>query len=134
MKSLVNIDNQNKNNIYKQLTNVKYNEENLLKYNKSFENKNGKMRNLLILGTNKSLGLCNDDNCKQFFADSTYRAFPSNSEFKALCVMITYNLKNKLYELVNIALLEDETEETYNEYYSILKNKYSFSPQIITVD
>lgn len=29
--------------------------------------------------------------------------------------MITYNLKNKLYELVNIALLEDETEETYNE-------------------
>ena len=47
--------------------------------------------------------------------------------------MITYNLKNKLYELVNIALLEDETEETYNEYYSILKNKYFFTPKIVTV-
>ena len=84
MKSLVNIDNQNKNNIYKQLSNLKYNEENLLKYNISFENKKGKMRNLLILGTNKSLGLCNDDNCKQFFVDCTYHAVPSNSEFKAL--------------------------------------------------
>ena len=98
-----------------------------------FENSKRKMRNLLILGTNKSLSLCNDGNCKQFFVDSTYRAVPSNSEFKH-CVMITYNLKNKLYELVNIALLEDETEETYNEYYSILKNKYSFTPKIITVD
>lgn len=75
MKSLVNIDNQNKNNIYKQLSNLKYNEENLLKYNISFENKKGKIRNLLILGTNKSLGLCNDDNCKQFFVDCTYRVF-----------------------------------------------------------
>ena len=45
----------------------------------------------------------------------------------------TYNLKNKLYELVNLALLEDETEITYNEYYSILKNKYSFTLKIITV-
>ena len=82
MKSLVNIDNQNKNNIYKQLSNLKYNEENLLKYNISFETKKGKMRNLLILGTNKSLGLCNDDNCKQFFIVSTYRAVPSNSDLK----------------------------------------------------
>ena len=69
MKSLVNINNQNINNIHKQLSNLKFNEENLLKYNISFENKKGKIRNLLILGTNKSLGLCNDDNCKQFFVD-----------------------------------------------------------------
>ena len=64
------------------LSNLKYNEENLLKYNISFENSKGKMRNLLILGTNKSLNLCNDDNCKQFLVDSTYRAVPSNSELK----------------------------------------------------
>ena len=66
MKSLVNITNQNKNNIYKQLSNLKYNEENLLKYNISFENSKGNMRNLLILETNKSLSLCKDENCKQF--------------------------------------------------------------------
>ena len=91
MKSLVNINNQNKNNIYNQLSNLKYNEENLLKYNISFENSKRRMRNILILGTNKSLSLCNDDNCKQFFVDSTYRALPSNSDFKALYAMITYD-------------------------------------------
>ena len=31
-------------------------------------------------------------------------------------------------------MFEDDLFITYNEYYSILKNKYSFTPQIIIVD
>lgn len=78
-----------------------------------FINKKNENSIIRIYGTDEILGLLTSKVISQYFIDGTYKVLPNENFYK----------KN-IYALCLCALLSEETEEGYNNFYNIIKCKY----------
>jgi len=80
-----------------------------------------------------SLLTCKDIN--QFFIDTTYKCLPNELEdAKSFLVLIGYNTKKDLFELILVAILSYEDLDIFSIFYNFLKNTYKWIPKYLTFD
>ena len=77
--------------------------------------------------------LISEDNT-QYFADCTYYAIAPNKNKYKLFLILAFNKKKQKSVLCNILIICNENKETFITVFNFLKNKYNFSPKIITSD
>ena len=97
-------------------------------------NKEGKQTEIRIFGTDKTLDYLNDKHINQYFIDGTYKIIPNIDNIQSLVLIIGFNFEKNLYLLCSLITLGDEKEETYDNFYKILKMNFNFEPHYITCD
>ena len=66
------------------------------------------------------MNLLKDNNICQFFIDGIYKVVSFNKDYKCLLVLMGFNSRLNLYQLVLLALLTKETAEVYIKFYIII--------------
>ena len=91
------------------LNEIKLSGKNLLLANIKYKEQTGeKYKSFKIYGTPKSISLLNNEDITQYFVDTTYKCLPNEiEEAKSLFVLIGYNSKKDLFELILVAILSD---------------------------
>ena len=70
----------------------------------------------------------------QFFGDATYRCVPPSFRSYRLYVISGFNMIIKRTRILSYALIQNETEKTFNVLFSNLKNKFGFNPKLFNID
>ena len=75
--------------------------------------------------------LCNSD-INQYFIDTTYKCLPNDLEdAKSFLVLIGYNNKKDLFQLILVAVLCGEDSDIYCSFYNFLMKTYKWKPNYL---
>ena len=79
--------------------------------------------------------MLNTNEISQFFIDTAYKCLPYDIEdAKSLLVLIGYNFKKDLFELILVAILSNEDSDIFRSFYFFLKNVYCWEPKYLIFD
>ena len=119
--------------IHKQLEEVQYKDELLLRVNYSIINSKAKRTVIRIYGTNSTLNHFSEPLIKQFFMMELINVF-HNVILPVLILILCHNPKYATFDICAIITMPNELTETYETLYRLLKENYKFSPCLFTLD
>lgn len=74
------------------------------------------------------------DNIVQVFCDTTYHSLKSKSTHFKLWILVGFNKNTYKTVLLCLCLIKNKDEETFTKILEYLKERFNFSPSILTMD
>ena len=122
--------------INERIENIKLFNKKLLYANIGYKDKDEDIyKHIRIYATEKSISLLNNGDINQYFIDTTYKCLPKDIEdSKSLLVLIGYNNKKDIFELILVSIMSHEDADIFKTFYNFIIGAYKWKPKYITFD